>query len=39
MGHLHRKFDKHEAKVEENVIDVKDFEELTRVVCWIRQGP
>lgn len=39
VGHLHGKLDKHKVKVEEDVIDIEDFEELTRVVRWIRQGP
>jgi len=39
VGHLHGKLDKHKVKVEEDIIDIKDFQELTRVMRWIRQGP
>jgi len=39
VGNLHGKLDKHKVKVEEDVIDIEDFEELARVVRWIRQCP
>jgi len=39
VGHLHGKLDKHNGKVEEDDIDIEDFQELACVVRWIRQDP